>query len=170
MAKFRQIWSLWPPPTKAPIIQGILFSKMGQPLPHFRLFSVFSSKQYNFYNKSMWSQAHQVYSAGIRTHDLSNMSLPLPLDQSFHHPMHFVLRWLKNEMMVASFMFTHSFIVIIIVQWRKQKFRARHKNFVRLHNYLLCTYNISEATSWPIAFLKWAIPVLFFRYFRTRVL
>ena len=27
---------------------------MGQPQPLFRLFLVFSNKQYNFYNKSMW--------------------------------------------------------------------------------------------------------------------
>ena len=27
---------------------------MGQPRPLFRLFSVFSNKQYNFYNKSVW--------------------------------------------------------------------------------------------------------------------
>ena len=27
---------------------------MGQHLPLFRLFSVFSNKRYNFYNKSMW--------------------------------------------------------------------------------------------------------------------
>ena len=30
---------------------------MGQPRPLFRLFSVFSNKQYNFYNKSMWKMS-----------------------------------------------------------------------------------------------------------------
>ena len=48
------------------------FKKMGQPL--LRLFSVFSSKQYNFYNKTMWKNVHPVYGARIRTHNLLNMS------------------------------------------------------------------------------------------------
>ena len=33
-----------------------------------------SKKQYKFYNKSMWKNVHPVYSAGIRTHNLSNIS------------------------------------------------------------------------------------------------
>ena len=32
----------------------LFLKKMGQPRPLFRLFLVFSSKQYNFYKKSMW--------------------------------------------------------------------------------------------------------------------
>ena len=49
---------------------------MGQPRPLFRLFLVFSNKQYNLKN------VHQVYGTGIRTHDLLNMSRhPKPLDQ-----------------------------------------------------------------------------------------
>ena len=49
--------------------------KMGQPRPLFRLFSVFSNKhQYNFY-KYMRKYVHPVYIAGIRTHDLQNVSL-----------------------------------------------------------------------------------------------
>ena len=56
--------------------------KMGQPQPLFHLFSVFSNKLYNFYNKWMWKHVHPVYGAGIRTHDLSNKSRhPKPLDQ-----------------------------------------------------------------------------------------
>ena len=35
---------------------------------------VFSSKQYNFYNKSMWKNFHPVYGAGIWTHDIANIS------------------------------------------------------------------------------------------------
>ena len=31
----------------------VFLKKMGQPQPLFRLISVFSNKQYNFYNKSM---------------------------------------------------------------------------------------------------------------------
>ena len=56
---------------------------MDQPRPLFPLFSVSSSKHhYNFYNKYMWKNVHPVYGAGIRTHDLWNVSLfPLPLDQ-----------------------------------------------------------------------------------------
>ena len=41
----------------------------------FRLFSVFSNKQYNFYNKYMWKNVHPVYGAGIQTHNLQNVSL-----------------------------------------------------------------------------------------------
>ena len=33
------------------------FKKMGHPRPLFRLFSVFSNKQYNSYNKSMWKMS-----------------------------------------------------------------------------------------------------------------
>ena len=41
----------------------------------FFIFSVFSIKQYNFYKKLMWkSHVHPVYSTGIQTHDLSNMT------------------------------------------------------------------------------------------------
>ena len=47
---------------------------MGQPRPLFNLFSVFSNKQYNFYNKSMQKNVHLVYGTGIRTHELLNMS------------------------------------------------------------------------------------------------
>ena len=51
-----------------------LFRNMGQPLALFRLFSVFSN---NFYNKFMWKNVHPVYGAGIRTHNLRNVSLPI---------------------------------------------------------------------------------------------
>ena len=53
---------------------------MGQPLPLFRLFSVFFKQTLQFlqYVKNV----HPVYGAGIRTHDLRNVSLfPWPLDQ-----------------------------------------------------------------------------------------
>ena len=55
--------------------ESFFFKKMGQPRPLFRLFSVFSNKHYNFYNKYMWKNVHPVYGAGIRTHDLRNVSL-----------------------------------------------------------------------------------------------
>ena len=60
---------------------SIVFFLIGQPRPLFHLFSVFSNKQYNFYNKSMCKKCHvhPVYSARIRTHDLRNVSL-LPVD------------------------------------------------------------------------------------------
>ena len=58
------------------------FLKNGPTQASFRLFSVFSNKQYNFYNKSMWKDVHPVYGTGIRTHDLTNISRhPLPQDQ-----------------------------------------------------------------------------------------
>ena len=53
---------------------------MGRPKPlsficgGFSLFLVFSSKQHNFYSKSMCINVHSVYVTGIRTHCLSNMS------------------------------------------------------------------------------------------------
>ena len=51
---------------------------MGQPRPLFRLFSVFSNKQYNFYNKYMSKNIHPVYGAGIQTHNLQKReSLPI---------------------------------------------------------------------------------------------
>ena len=36
-------------------VNFFFFFKLGQPRPLFRLFSVFSNKQHNFYNKSMWT-------------------------------------------------------------------------------------------------------------------
>ena len=72
--------------SQTPWLEGILLAKgaakvfqehvfsIGQPRPLFRLLSVFSNKQYNFYNKLMWKL---VYGTGIQTHNLSNMS---------HHP------------------------------------------------------------------------------------
>ena len=44
---------------------------MDQPRPLVNLFSVFSKKQYNVYNKSMWNNVYLVYRAGIWTYDLS---------------------------------------------------------------------------------------------------
>ena len=41
--------------------------------PLFRLFSVFSIKQYNFHNNV--KNVHQVSGSGIQTHNLSIMSL-----------------------------------------------------------------------------------------------
>ena len=54
---------------------SVLFLKIGQPRPLFRLCLVFSNKHYNYYNKYMWKNVHLVYGARIRTHDLWNMSL-----------------------------------------------------------------------------------------------
>ena len=51
--------------------------KIGHPPASFYFIFVFSSKQYNFYNKSMWKNINPVYGAGIRTHDLQFMSLLL---------------------------------------------------------------------------------------------
>ena len=66
---------------KARILPAILFL-IGNPRTLFRLFSVFSNKQYNLYNESMRKNIHPVSGAGIRTHDLLNTScLPWPLDQ-----------------------------------------------------------------------------------------
>ena len=43
------------------------------------IFSLFQTNY--FYKKSIWENVHPVYSAGIRTHNLQDVSLfPLPLD------------------------------------------------------------------------------------------
>ena len=57
--------------------QGQIFSLVflnSANLGLFFVFSVFSNKQYNFSNKSMWKKFHSLYSTGVRTHNLSNMS------------------------------------------------------------------------------------------------
>ena len=55
---------------------------MDQPRPLFSLFSVFQTDNTIFNNKC---HIHPVYGAGIRTHNLSNLShLPYPLDQGSH--------------------------------------------------------------------------------------
>ena len=63
------------------LIGNSLFKKnWANPGLFFVYFRSFSNKHYNFYN--MWKNVHPVYGAGIRTHDLRNVSLfPLPLDQ-----------------------------------------------------------------------------------------
>ena len=57
-------------------IVSLFFFKKNGPTPasFFCLFSVFSNKHYNFYNKYMWKNIHPVYGAGIWTHDLWNVS------------------------------------------------------------------------------------------------
>ena len=47
---------------------------MGQPQRLFRLNSVFSNQQYNFYNKSMRKMSFQYMAPVIQTHNLSNVS------------------------------------------------------------------------------------------------
>ena len=44
----------------------ILVVLVGQPWPLFHLFLVFSSKQYNFYNKSMWKMSIQYMVPGFK--------------------------------------------------------------------------------------------------------
>ena len=52
----------------------VFLKKMGHPWPLFHLFSVFSNKQYKFYNKSMRKNVHLVYGTGIWNRNLLNMS------------------------------------------------------------------------------------------------
>ena len=52
------------------------FHKMGQPRPLFHLFSSFQTNITNFTTNRCMKNVHPVYYAGIRTHDLWNMSLP----------------------------------------------------------------------------------------------
>ena len=60
----------------------ITFFLNGPILASFLFIFVFSNKNYNFYNKYVWNNVHRVYGAGIRTHDIQDMSLlPQPLDQ-----------------------------------------------------------------------------------------
>ena len=47
---------------------NFFLKKIGQPRPLFRLFSVFSNKQYNSYNKSMWKMSCP---SSIRRQDLN---------------------------------------------------------------------------------------------------
>ena len=50
------------------------FFKNGPTPASFFVFSTYSNKHYNFYNKSMWKNVHPVNDAGIQIHDLSNMN------------------------------------------------------------------------------------------------
>ena len=70
--KLRPIVGTWPIPSADGFRHYFLSN--GQPRPLFRLFLVLSNKQYKFYNKSMWKNAHPVFSAGIQTHNLLNIS------------------------------------------------------------------------------------------------
>ena len=61
---------------------SFVFKKMSITRPLLRLFSVFFKLTIQFVHQINVKNVHQVKGAGIRTHDLSNMSrLPLPLDQ-----------------------------------------------------------------------------------------
>ena len=56
--------------------------KMGHHRPLFRLFSVFFKQTVYFLQQINEKNVHPVYSTGIQTHDLQNVSLiPSPLDQ-----------------------------------------------------------------------------------------
>ena len=85
---------------------------MGQPQPLFRLFSVFQTNITNFYNKYMWKNAHPVYGAGIRTHDLQDMSLLRPYLPPFG--LNFIL--LPPTLMV-NFTFVRS-VTSTTLRWR----------------------------------------------------
>ena len=53
-------------------------------------FTFISSFQTNICNKYMWKNAHPVYCAGIRTHDLQDMRLLSQLDQGSRPTLKFV--------------------------------------------------------------------------------
>ena len=59
---------------KQQIERELIFFKWANPAS-FSFIFVFSNTPYNFYNKYMWKNVHPVYSVGIRTHDLWNVSL-----------------------------------------------------------------------------------------------
>ena len=62
------------------------FKKMGQPWPLFRLFFIFSNKQYNFYNKSIWKMSIQYTAQGFEPttfrHELSPITTRTGLPSS----------------------------------------------------------------------------------------
>ena len=47
------------------LFEFFFLKKMGQPWPLFRLFSVFSNKQYNFYNNNLWKMSIQYMVLGF---------------------------------------------------------------------------------------------------------
>ena len=64
----------------------VAFFNMGQPWPLFNLFSVFfQTNIITVFTTNKFENVHPVYGAGIRTHNLLDVSLLLlPLDQGSH--------------------------------------------------------------------------------------
>ena len=54
---------------------GSVFVKNGPSSAYFFVYFCFFKHTLHFFNKYMWKNVHPVYGAGIRTHDLRNMSL-----------------------------------------------------------------------------------------------
>ena len=90
-----------------------VYKNWANPSLFFCLFSVFSNKQYNFYNKYMWKNVHPVYGAGIWTHDLQNVSLfSSPLDQGSRPDIGKKVRWWKIE--VCIYLWSEQWSVLVV--------------------------------------------------------
>ena len=81
--------------------------KMGHPRPLFRLFLIFSNKhQYNVYNKLMRKNVHPAFGAGIRTHDIPNLSLlPQPLYQGYSRALSALFLYFQYSWKLPHFTF-----------------------------------------------------------------
>ena len=79
------------------------FFKNGQPRPLFRLFMVFSNKQYKFYNKSMWKMScpSSTWCRDSNSRPLEHESPPITTGPGFG--VKYVLIELKDCMMETSF-------------------------------------------------------------------
>ena len=83
-----------------PLSHCFFFKKNGSTPASICLFSVFSNKQYNFYNKSMWKNVHLLYAAGIRTQDRVCVSLFFFLADCLHNECRFVRS--KSQLMIEQ--------------------------------------------------------------------
>ena len=105
------------------------FFKMVNPWPLFVYFHSISNKHCNFYNKLMWCPS--VYSTGIRTHDIQNMSLiPKPLDEG-------------------------STLVGSLFICRERLDGVTYINNVYHNRSTMCRLNLMTSEKWADHFLKW---------------
>ena len=106
---------------------------MDQTRPLFRLFSVFSNKQYNFYNKSMWKMP---CSSSIRRWDLNPWPLecespPITTRPGLPPSIHFLCYW-KNWLLYIKLYWTNRVKMLLIsetlaITYPETTYRSREK-------------------------------------------
>ena len=120
--------------------------------PLFRTFSAFSNKEcYITTSRHMWKTIHLISVAGIRTSDLFNMSLPIPVTHRQGHRLKGA--FLRPKMSIPLMALNQVLISIT-------------KALSLIIPLFTDTWTQSYKIIFSVCFKKWAIPGLFFIYFR----
>ena len=120
--------------------------------PLFRTFSAFSNKECYFTtSRHMWKTIHLISVAGIRTSDLFNMSLPIPVTHRQGHRLKGA--FLRPKMSIPLMALNQVLISIT-------------KALSLIIPLFTDTWTQSYKIIFSVCFKNWAIPGLFFIYFR----